>query len=53
MVILNSLSGPQLTLRSELPLAARKFDERAERTSKFSLRVLVASTENHPNCLWY
>jgi hypothetical protein len=34
------------------PFGGQRFDERTERTSKFSLRALAASTENHPNRLW-
>jgi hypothetical protein len=53
MVILNSLSGLQLTLRKRVPLGGQKFAERTERTCKFSLRAPGVSTENHPNRLWY
>jgi hypothetical protein len=48
MVILNSLSGLQLTLRKRVPLGGQKFAERTERTCKFSLRALGVSIENHP-----
>ena len=34
------------------PFGGQRFDERTERTIKFSLRALGASTENHPNRLW-
>ena len=33
------------------PFGGQRFDERTERTSKFSLRALGVSTENHPNRL--
>jgi hypothetical protein len=48
MVILNSLSGPQLTLRKRVPLGDQRFDERTERTSKFSRCAMGVSIENHP-----
>src|SRR5579864_9362524 len=34
------------------PFGGQKFAAQTERTRKFSLRALVASTENHPNRLW-
>ncbi len=34
------------------PFGGQRFDERTERTHKFSRRVLGVSIENHPNTLW-
>ena len=34
------------------PFGGQRFDERTERTIKFSLRALGASTGNYPNRLW-